>query len=189
MRAYHICFEWTIYNKIASLFVSDFLAELNYSICKFIGQSSEPLMCRLEDGIVFSSGISMIMFHADPLMKRVTEIIDRLVEASIHSHWNSKCIEYLKLKFRKISIVQTLDEYCSFNLYNLQPAFYLLLIGWCLSAFCFIAEVFYNRVLSQRTWILKWVNSFLNLSMAVITQDYVNHNTTATSLGMFQRVN
>ena len=189
MKAYHVCFEWTIYNKIASVFVSDFLAELNYSIGKFVGENSEPLMCRIEDGVFFNSGQSMIMFHGDQLMIRVSEIIDRLVVASIYSHWNSKRIEYLKLHFRNISIVQTLDEYYSFNLYNLQPAFYLLLIGWCLSAFCFIAEVFYNRVLSQRTWILKWVNWFLNLSTAVITQDYVNHNTTATSLGRFQRVN
>jgi hypothetical protein len=108
-------------------------------------------MCRLEDGIAFSSGISMIMFHGDPLLRRVSEIIDRLVEAGIYSHWNSKHIEYLKLLSRKIRIFHRLDEYYSFNLYHMQPAFYLLFMGWCLSAFCFIAEILFNRVLSPRT--------------------------------------
>ena len=84
----------------------------------------------------------MIMFHGDPLMRRVTEIFDRLVEAGIYSHWNSKRILYLKLYSRKIGIFHPLDEYYSFKLYHMQPSFDLLLIGWCLSAFCFIAECF-----------------------------------------------
>ena len=86
----------------------------------------------------------MIMFHGDLLMRRVTEIIDRLVEACIYSHWHSKHIEYLKLFSRKIGIFHPLDEYYSFKLYHMQPAFFLLFMGWCLSAFCFIAEVLYT---------------------------------------------
>ena len=67
------------------------------------------------------------MFRGDTLIWRVTEVIDRLVEAGIYSHWNSKHIEYLKLFPRKIAIVHPFDEYYSFNLYHMQPAFYLLL--------------------------------------------------------------
>ena len=109
-------FEWTMYHKNSSIFISNVLAELNYAVGKFVGENSEPLICRLEDGVFYSSGLTMIMFHGDPLMRRVTEIIDRLAEAGIYSHWNSKRIEYLKLHFRKTHIVQTLDEYYSFNL-------------------------------------------------------------------------
>jgi hypothetical protein len=145
------CWDWTIYHKNASNLLSDVLAEINYATGYFLGKNSEPLMCRLEDGVVFSSGLSMIMFHGDPLLRRVSEIIDRLSESGIYPHWNSRSLEYFKLHYRKMRVFQTLDEYYSFNLYHMQPAFYLLFMGWCLSAFCFMAEVLYNRVLCQRT--------------------------------------
>jgi hypothetical protein len=90
------------------------------------------------------------MFQGDPLIKRVTEIIDRVVEAGIYNYWISKRMNKIKLEARKIAIVHPLDGYYSFNLYHMQPAFYLLLMGWCLSAICFIVELFYNRVLSNR---------------------------------------
>ena len=88
----------------------------------------------------------MIMFHGDPLVRRVTDIIDRLVDACIYSHWDSKKIDLIKLIYSRIAIVHPLDGYYSFNLYHMQPAFYLLLMGWCLSAFCFMIEVLYSRV-------------------------------------------
>jgi hypothetical protein len=52
-------------------------------------ENSEPLVCWLEDGVVFKTGLSMIMFHGDPLMKRVTEIIDRVLEAVLYNCWIS----------------------------------------------------------------------------------------------------
>jgi len=116
---------------------------------KFVVKNSEPLMCRIEDGVFYISVITMKMFHRDQLMRRVSEIIDLLDEIFIYTHWNSRSIEYLKSHSRKIGIVHPLDEYYSFNLHHMQPAIYLLLMGWCLSAFCFIAEVLYYSVLSQ----------------------------------------
>jgi len=90
------------------------------------------------------------MLHGDPLLKRVTEIIDRVVEAGIYKYWFSLRIHRLKLRSQKIAIVQPHDGYYSFTLYHLQPAFYILLIGWCLSAVCFMMEELYNRVLRER---------------------------------------
>ena len=144
------CYKWTIYHKNASVLISDALAKLNYAVGDFLGENSEPLMCKVEDGILFSSGISMIMFRGDPLLSRVTEIIDRLVESGIYSQLDSERFEDLKLFSRKIGIFHRLDGYYSFNLYHMQPAFYLLLMGWCLSAFCFMIEVLYKRVLGQK---------------------------------------
>ena len=72
-KAYHVFFEWTMYHKNSSIFISDVLAELNYAIGKFVGENSEPLMCRLEDGVFYSSVLTMIMFHGshwwDELLK------------------------------------------------------------------------------------------------------------------------
>jgi hypothetical protein len=84
-------------------------------------------------------------------MRRVTEIIDRVVEAGIYNYWIPQRIPLHKLLSPKIAIVHLLDWYYRFNLYHMQPVFYLLLICWCISALCFIFEVLYNRVLSKGT--------------------------------------
>jgi hypothetical protein len=130
--------------------MSDVVAEVNYAKGDFIGENSEPLVCRLEDGVVFTSYLTMIMFYGDPLMRRVNEIINRAVEAGLYNYWISMRMHGLKLLSRKIAIVHPLDGYYSFNLYHMQPAFYFLFMGWCLSALCFLVEILPNRVLRKR---------------------------------------
>ena len=83
-------------------------------------------------------------------MRRVTEIIDRVFQAGLLIYWDSLQMDRYKIQSHKIAIIHPLDGYYSFNLYHMQPAFYLLLMGWCLSAFCFMVEVLYNRLLSKR---------------------------------------
>ena len=68
------------------MFISDVLAELNYAIAKFVGENSGPLMCRLEDCIFYTSGLTMIMFHGDSLLSRAAETIVRLDETVIYSY-------------------------------------------------------------------------------------------------------
>jgi hypothetical protein len=145
-----ICDNWVKYQKNVSILLVDRVAEENYATGSYVGENSEPLLCKLEDGVVFTTGLSMIMFHGDPLMKRVNEIIDRVVEAGLYDYWVSLTMYNLKLNSRKIAIVHPLDGYYSFSLYHMQPAFYLLLMGWCLSALCFTVELLYNRALSKR---------------------------------------
>jgi hypothetical protein len=89
------------------------------------------------------------MFHGGPLMKRITKFIDRVVEAGLYNYWISKGMNKFKLFTRKIAIVNPFDGYYSFNLYHMQRAFYLLLMGWCISVICFMVELLHNRVLSK----------------------------------------
>jgi hypothetical protein len=141
-----ICLDWAINHRNVSVLFSDQFAELLSSTGYSLNENSEPLLCNLKDGVFFQSGTVMLMFPGDPLLKRVNEIIGRVVEAGIYNYWTSLRFHWLKLSSQKMAILQQLDEYYSFNLYHMHPAFYLLLIGWCLSAFCFIVEVLYNRV-------------------------------------------
>jgi hypothetical protein len=134
-----------------SVLLSDIAADIEYANGAYVGENSDPLLCRLEDGAVFNTGLSMLMLHVDPLMRRVNEIIDQVVEADIYNYWISLRMHSFKLHSRKIAIVHLLDGYYSFNLYHMQPAFYLLLMGLCLSALFFMVEIFYNRVLCKRT--------------------------------------
>jgi hypothetical protein len=162
-RTYDDCVKWAVYQKNISLLLTDVEAEKLYaSGLFFVGEYSEPLLCKLEEGAFFQNGQSMIMSHGDPLMRRVNEIIDHVVEAGIYNFWISLSMHRIKFKSRKISLVQPLDGYYSFNLYHMQPAFYLLLMGWCLSALCFMVELLYNRVLSKN----------LNLTICLLCKSF-----------------
>jgi hypothetical protein len=147
--SFDVCVDWARYQKNVSILLVDRFAEDRFARGFFVSENSEPLICKLEDGVVESYGKSMVMFNGDPLMRRVTEIIDRVVVAGLYNYWVSKHFHMNKLYFRKIAIVHPLDGYYSFNLYHMQPAFYLLLMGWCISAICFIVELLYNRVLNK----------------------------------------
>jgi hypothetical protein len=140
------CVNWAIYQKNVTVLLLDKVAEDGYALGLLVGENSEPLLCRIEDGLVFSSGLSMIMYHGDPLMRRVNEIIDRVVEAGLYNNWISLKTNEFKLRSRKIAIVHALDGYYSFKLYHMQPAFYLLLMGLCLSVLCFLVELLYIRM-------------------------------------------
>jgi len=141
---------WAMYQKNVSFMLSDRYAEEFYANGFFLGGNSEPLVCKLDDSVCLQTGHTMVMSHGDPLMRRVNEIIDRVVQAGIYNFWNSLLIHQNKLYSRKIAIVYPIDGYYSFKLHHMQPAFYLLLMGWCLSVLCFMVELLYNRVLGKR---------------------------------------
>jgi hypothetical protein len=151
--SYDVCGNWAMYQRNASILVADIVAKEFYASGFFVGKNSEPLVCRLQDGVVFTTGLKMMMFHGDPLMKRVSEIIDRVIEAGLYNHWISLFMDLLKVYSQKISIVCPLDGYYSFNLNHMQPAFYLILMGWGLSFFCFVVELLYNRVLKRKLYL------------------------------------
>jgi hypothetical protein len=144
-----VCANWAKYHKNVSFLFSDIYYEENYATGDFVGENSEPLVCKVEDGVFLQIGETMATIHGEPLMRRFNEIIDRVVEAGIYKFRISLLMNWYKIFSRKISLVHPLDAYYSFNLYHMQPAFYLLLIGWCLSALCFMVELLYNRVLSK----------------------------------------
>jgi hypothetical protein len=147
---FKVCYNWAISHKNVSVMAIDIGIEIIYAFLDILGENTEHLLCKLEDGVVYNDGLRMVMLNGDPLMKRVTEIIDHVVEAGIYNFWISKRIHHLKVILGKISAVHPLDENYCFNLYHMQPAFYLLLMGWCLSALCFLLELFYNHILSKR---------------------------------------
>jgi hypothetical protein len=148
--SYEVSMYWAMYQKNVSVLLVDITVEEHYAIGDFVGENSEPLLCKLEDGVFLHTGLTMIMYHGDPLMRRVSEIIDRVVEARLYNYWISLRMHMKKILSRKIAIINPLDGYYNFNLYHMQPAFYLLLMGCCLSALCFVDELLYKRVLSKR---------------------------------------
>jgi hypothetical protein len=47
--------NWAKYHKNLSILVPDMIAEGNYASGNFVGESSEPFLCRLEDGVFLAS--------------------------------------------------------------------------------------------------------------------------------------
>jgi hypothetical protein len=149
-ESYLECIEWAKDHKNASILLYEQDAEFFYALGYFVGENSKPLVCKLEDGVVIQHSKTMLMYPGDPLMRRVNEIIDRVVEAGLYNHWISLRICWSKITEGKIPIVQKLNEYYSFNIYHMQTSFNFLLMGWFLSALCFVVEVLYKRFLSKR---------------------------------------
>jgi hypothetical protein len=148
--SFEVCISWAKYQRNISFLMPDHFVEIYYANGALVGENSEILVCKLEDGVFFQSGYTIFMSHGDPLTRRVNEIIDRVVQAGIYNFWISLKMHQDKLYSRKIPLVHPLDGYYSFKLYHMQPAFYLLLMGWCLSVLCFMVELLYNRILGKR---------------------------------------
>jgi len=148
--AYAVCFNWAMYHKNVSILLKEHFIEMRYDSGFLRGQNSEPLLCRLEDGVFLPLSLKMKMQYGDPLLRRVNEIIDRVVEAGIYNNWISLLFHLYQLKSKKTAIVIPFEGYYSFNLYHMQSAFYLLLMGWCLSAISFVVELLYHHVISKR---------------------------------------
>jgi len=72
--------NWANYQKNASVLLTDIYIEGHYNVGDFVSENSEPLFCKLEDGVVFNTDLPMVIFHWDPMMRLFSEIIDRVVE-------------------------------------------------------------------------------------------------------------
>ena len=79
--SYRACVKWAIYYKNASILFADLNAEMYYAVGDMLGENSEPLLCRLEDGVVYNNGLRMIMLPGNPLMRRVNEIMEMDISA------------------------------------------------------------------------------------------------------------
>jgi hypothetical protein len=121
--SYWICMNWAKYHKNISILLADITAEFNYAIGDFVGETSKPFLCKLEDGVVFLDSLTMMMFHGDPLMRRVNDFIDRVVEAGLYNYWISLHFNLYKILYPNIALVHPLDGYYSFNIYHLQTVF------------------------------------------------------------------
>jgi hypothetical protein len=71
--------------KNVSVLLVVMIAEEYYAF-GFFGEKSKPLFCRLENGVIFTTSLTIVMFHGDPMMSRVTEIVDRVVQEYLYNY-------------------------------------------------------------------------------------------------------
>jgi hypothetical protein len=148
--SFGVCVNWALYYKNVSVFLSDYEFQIQSDNGGHVGGNGEPLLCRIDDGVFYNIQSVMVMFCGEPLLNRVNEIFGRVVEAGLYTFWLSEFVNQYKILFQNIAIFDPLDEYYSFNIYHMQPAFYLLVMGLCLSVFCFVIELVCYRLLNER---------------------------------------
>jgi hypothetical protein len=97
--SFFLCLDLATNHRNMSVLVSDLNAEIYYASRYFIGENSEPILCSLKDGVVFHSDTVVLMLQGDPLLRRVNEIIRRVVEAGLYIFWTSMRIHQAKLHY------------------------------------------------------------------------------------------
>ena len=103
--SFEVCVELVMYQKNVSILLADIVAERNFGVSDLVGENSEHLVYRLEYGVVYTTVLTMIMFRGDTLMRGDTEIIDRVVKASLYAHWFSGDSEWMKLLRKRTAII------------------------------------------------------------------------------------
>jgi hypothetical protein len=88
---------WAKNQRNISILINDFYAANFFANGSFLGEKSEPLLCKLEDGVVYTKGFGMVMLYGDPLMGPVNKTIDRLVQAGIYNHWISYRVNWINV--------------------------------------------------------------------------------------------
>jgi hypothetical protein len=145
-----VCVNWALYYKNVSVLLSDYNFQIQSDNGGYLGGNGKPLLCGIGDGVFINPQAVMIMFYGEPLLKRINEIFVRVLEAGLYKFWLSELVNQYKMAFQNMAIVNPLDEYYSLNLYHMQPAFYLILIGLFVSFVCFVIELVCYLVLIKR---------------------------------------
>ena len=97
-KNYSECSRWAFYHMNVSYFTSDLTAEIYNYFAYTWGKTFEPFLCKLGNGVVYNEGLRMVMLNGDPLLRRVSEIIDRVVEAVFYNTCIHGYITRIKLE-------------------------------------------------------------------------------------------
>jgi len=54
--SYDVSVAWAKYLKNISIHLIDKFAEVNYATGVLVGENSEPLLCKIEDGVIYRFG-------------------------------------------------------------------------------------------------------------------------------------
>jgi hypothetical protein len=150
-----ICVKWAYVYKNISLILDELSIEERYSSSSLMDENSKPLLCCLEDGVVMYGDSVMMMRMGDPLLERINDIIHRVVEAGIFMQWKKSHFDNMKVRAGTIRSYRPLNNYYSFAMKHMHPAFYLLLMGYAVSTSVFILEIAYCRVRSFKHVVFK----------------------------------
>ena len=142
------CYIWAKNHKNLSILTSDLLYKFQSSQIPSYDTSSNSL-CQIEDGVVEHGPIVMVLPKGSALLDRINDVIFHVVEAGVFGYWVKMTDHIQMVKEKAFFPGGFSDEYYKLSLEHLQSAFYLLLLGYCLSFVIFVTEHISKSVLSS----------------------------------------
>jgi hypothetical protein len=84
--SYDICLNWAVLEQNVSVVVPEDNFEMLVDTYLLLKKNVKRPLCRIEDGVFSNNQLAMLMFNGEPLLKRVNEIIDRVLEAGLYKY-------------------------------------------------------------------------------------------------------
>jgi len=149
------CIKWAQNYKNISMIIDEVGFEERLYTSRLMDENSKPLICPLDDGIVMTNNAAMIMRVGDPLLGRIDEIIQRVVEAGLFMQWKKSYFDKKKIRSGTLHSYSLQDDYYSFTLEHMQPAFFMLLMGLCISTVILLVERANHCIMHLRNTVFK----------------------------------
>jgi hypothetical protein len=145
-----ICMKWASQYRNISTLRSEFSAEYSNSIGTSTDENGRPLLCDLEDGVVVYFEAVLAVLKGNPLLEHINNVIDRIVEGGIFLQWKKLFFNFAKVATKRMSSHTLADTYLAISIIHMQPAFYLVLLGYAISFLSFVIErAWYSHTLNR----------------------------------------
>jgi hypothetical protein len=106
-------------------------------------ENNKPLLCELEDGVVRTIQLAIVVRKRSPFFEIIDDVIGHIVEGGIFVHIKKKGFSEAKINSKYNS--RTFDDtYTTINIVYLQMPFYLLMLGYVLAGACFVTEIMWH---------------------------------------------
>jgi hypothetical protein len=146
-----LCLTWTATYRNISVICANMIVDYLYNTPQFFDEYGNHQLCRIKDSTVLLTDMVMLLQKGSPLLDRVNEIIDRVLESGLFNRWIQESTESEAITKAVETSAKTLtDEFYELNLKHMQPAFYLLFFGDGLSLVSFLMELLYFKMHLQR---------------------------------------
>jgi hypothetical protein len=133
------CFLWaTVYRNI-SIILTDVDIKNYLRMKKWTDENNRPLVCVLEDGVVATFHVSVLVRKRSPFFEIIDEVVGRIIEGGFFFHIMKRGVDGAKLE-SNFDFSTFADTYYDISLSHLQTAFNLLMLGYVLAFACFVTN-------------------------------------------------
>jgi hypothetical protein len=130
-------------NDFATILSVDSVQYMN--TYKFLDHSGKGLLCTIKDP-AFTAYKTFYLPKGSIYQHTLNRLILVANEAGLVNFWWKEILITSRIKAGSIKRPTVLDDYSVFLLTHLQGAFYLLMLGYCISSVCFVGELMFHRL-------------------------------------------
>jgi hypothetical protein len=137
----------TLYHNISTI-LDELDVEEHRSRGHWTDENNRPLLCELEDGVVRTTQLAILVRKGSPYFEIIDDVIGRIVEGGIFVHIKNKGFSKAEMD-SKYEFPTFDDTYSTISIGHLQTPFYLLMLGYVLAVVCFVTEIMLHRYWSK----------------------------------------